>query len=349
MDASAPDCPPQIGLHAHLVRQPNPRVAPERPGREGLTAAAVEALAMRRGRVATRTRALTLALTLAASAATVTSSGAHEGGAVFAWGANYDAQLGHGTTATGSSLPLPVPLAPGRVSVSAGWAHSTAVGPEGMVQEWGNNAWGQAGNGTTVSPNRIPTPIPGLASIASASAGFSQVLALGSDGTVWELGGGTAGEPFQVMACVLGVCERTDTDGPGDTPSVVRGLSNVVAVAAGSDNLARLSDGTVWQWQTGASPTQVVGLTDISEIAVGTGARHLALRSDGNVWDLAGNGPTEPGSRDLAGRIGLTRRRAQPRAEGGRNSVGLGSELLGSTRQRHDAGLGAPGPGAGSR
>ncbi|MCA9199507.1 MAG: HYR domain-containing protein, partial [Planctomycetales bacterium] len=80
------------------------------------------------------------------------------------------------------------------------------------------------------------------------------------------------------------------------TPSVVAGLTNVIAVASGTFHVVALrQDGTVWAWganyygQLGdgttsdrTKPVQVSGLSNI--VAIASGSNHsLALRSDGTV------------------------------------------------------------------
>ena len=76
-------------------------------------------------------------------------------GRVFSWGANYDGQVGDGTT-TARSTPTAV-VAPSGVAfaaLAAGTAHSLAVATDGSVYAWGFNASGQLGTGTTTDAVR---------------------------------------------------------------------------------------------------------------------------------------------------------------------------------------------------
>jgi len=83
-------------------------------------------------------------------------------GGVLAWGLNSSGQLGNGTTTTGGctciSTPVAVSLPPGTTinAVAGGGRHSLALTPTGQVLAWGNNAYGQLGNGTTANSS---TPV----------------------------------------------------------------------------------------------------------------------------------------------------------------------------------------------
>jgi hypothetical protein len=174
---------------------------------------------------------------------------------------------------------------------------------EGISFAWGDNEFGELGNGTftTTGTDGIATPAPvsGLSNVVAIATGISHCLALKSDGTVWAWGDNTTGQLGN------GTFTTTGTDGIA-TPAPVSGLSNVVAIAGGGHSLALRSDGTVWAWgdnttgQLGngtfttsspygiATPAQVGGLSNVVAIAAG-GAFSLALRSDGTVWVWGNN------------------------------------------------------------
>jgi alpha-tubulin suppressor-like RCC1 family protein len=69
-------------------------------------------------------------------------------GTVQCWGQNQFWQLGNGTS-TNSTTPVRVSGISGGVGISAGWwHHSCALLGDNTVRCWGENQWGQLGNGT---------------------------------------------------------------------------------------------------------------------------------------------------------------------------------------------------------
>ena len=73
----------------------------------------------------------------------------------YCWGRDYYGELGNGTT-TGITGGYPSPVLVGSgthtfTAVSAGFHHSCAVGPGDLAYCWGDNTYGQLGNGTTAN------------------------------------------------------------------------------------------------------------------------------------------------------------------------------------------------------
>ena len=190
----------------------------------------------------------------------------------------------------------------GVIDNGSGGARATSAAPAMIVQAgqsprpvwvWGNNQYGQQGNGTIGTGSLTPVPMSGLNGIISVSCGYFFSLALRDDRTVWswgsnnygQLGDGTSGMNRLAPAHVVG---------PGGTGY----LSGIISICGGFyHSLALKSDGSVWAWgkndcgQIGdgtsginrLTPVQVKGLSGITAIA--SGAFHcLALRNDGTVW-----------------------------------------------------------------
>ena len=185
-----------------------------------------------------------------------------------------------------SSTPGRVSGLTGVIQVSAGVLHSLALRSDGTVWAWGNNWFGQLGNGTVTSTSAA-VRVTGLTGVIQVSAGGVHSLALRSDGTVWEWGDDGTAEYL--------------------TPVQVPGLTGVTKISAGGMfSLALRSDGTVWAWgrnqvgqlgdgTTAASrvPVQVTGLSQVTSIAAGYDAS-LATRTRGitaltSVWAWGGN------------------------------------------------------------
>jgi alpha-tubulin suppressor-like RCC1 family protein len=153
-------------------------------------------------------------------------------------------------------------------AVAAGEFHSLVLTADGVVWAWGENNFGQIGDGT--GSNR-PTPVQVLTNVKAIAAGRYFSLAIKQDGTVWRWGEGT-----------------------GTTPTQVSGLTDAVAIAAGqSHQLAVKADGTVWAWGTNnagqlgdgtttnrTTPVQVIGLRGVRRVAAGEDFS-LAVEDDG--------------------------------------------------------------------
>jgi len=133
---------------------------------------------------------------------------------------------------------LPVLAAPAIASlpviqVSGGY-HSLALKSDGTVWAWGDNYYGDLGDGTTTDRN-TPVQVSGLTGVTAISGGGQYSLALKSDGTVWAWGDNYHGK--------LGDGTTTDRY----TPVQLMGLTGVTAISGGEDHsLALKSDGTVW-------------------------------------------------------------------------------------------------------
>jgi alpha-tubulin suppressor-like RCC1 family protein len=246
-----------------------------------------------------------------------------------AWGDNTYGQLGDGTE-TSSRLPLEV-RAPKELTAIAGGSfqvqgHSLGLLASGVVLAWGGNEWGQLGGGSEIN-NNLPMEVKGLAEVTAIAAGDEFNLALLKDGTIraWgrndigQLGNGLTGPE---------TCEREPEHRRfpcSRTPVEVKGLKEVIAIAAGSEyGLALLKDGTVRAWgrndggqlgdgsATGPetcesgpegqhfydlcsrTPVEVKGLKEVAAIAAGA-FDGVALLSDGTVRDWGYNGDGELG------------------------------------------------------
>ena len=124
-------------------------------------------------------------------------------GTVYTWGANYFGQLGNGNTGTSSNVPVAVNTSGvlnGKTitQVAAGRSCSIALASDGTVYTWGNNAFGQLGNGNYTDSN-VPVAVntSGVLSgktITQVAAGYSHSIALASDGTVYTWGYNSDGQ-----------------------------------------------------------------------------------------------------------------------------------------------------------
>jgi uncharacterized protein (TIGR03437 family) len=207
---------------------------------------------------------------------------------VRAWGGNSQGELGNGVDSLTASRAIPGQVSGlnGVVAVMGGQSYSLALKGNGTVWSWGDNAYGELGNGSYTNSS-VPAQLNGLTGIVKIAGSAQYTVALKIDGTVWSWG------------YALG---EFDVGLNGNAPVQVGGLAGVSEIAAGSGHgLAVKSDGTVWAWgynyfgtlgngtNTDSDvPVQVSGLAGVSAVAAGA-AHSLALKSDGTVWAWGDN------------------------------------------------------------
>jgi alpha-tubulin suppressor-like RCC1 family protein len=220
-------------------------------------------------------------------------------GTVLAWGYNRDGELGDGTN---DDSPTPVRVKDfhdptgnlsGVEAIAAGSSHSLALKKDGTVWAWGDNFFGELGDGKTKTDSPKPVRASDLKGVRAIEGGGWFSLALKNDGSVWawgynqdgELGHGTATNAKETK------CENTAEAGSAQvrssctnspTPVRVSKLGGVQAIAAGSaHSLALKEDGTVWAW----------GANDQGQLGNGSktlGGNTLGINSPAKVKDLAG-------------------------------------------------------------
>jgi alpha-tubulin suppressor-like RCC1 family protein len=258
-------------------------------------------------------------------------------GTVECWGESYYGQLGNGS-ATGpqtcgsagacSTTPVAVSGLTGVRAIAAGDSHNCALLSDRTVQCWGDNTFGQLGDGMSTGPqscsaggtfgcSSTPVTVSGLSGALAITAGYGHTCALLSGGTLecWgdnaygELGNGSCTGPEQCDNPNGGFACST-------TPIAVPGLSSVTAMAAGTNGTymcVLLSGGSVECWGAGdlgelgngmttgpatctwgtfsytafTSPVSVSGITSATSVAAG-GDDSCALVADGGVecWGM---------------------------------------------------------------
>ncbi len=189
------------------------------------------------------------------------------------------------SNSTGISISVPAPVVIGHPSLLT----------------WGDNAWGELGNGTTNNSNH---PLPLAENVAAATAGTGHTLFVALDGRVWAVGNNAAGQ--------LG----DGTESQADTPVCV--LSNMLEVAAGADfsffltnssnygaSLLATGDGVSGQINEGFGPLATISrpafcegvssllasgsLTFVTAVAAGSSHDMLVL-SHGSLYGMGWDG-----------------------------------------------------------
>jgi alpha-tubulin suppressor-like RCC1 family protein len=109
-------------------------------------------------------------------------------GTVRAWGSNGSGTLGDGTDRHFSYIPVPVSNLSNVTAIAAGGSHSLALKQDRTAWAWGNNLYGQLGNGTDIDYSNVPVPVSNLSNVTAIAAGSIHSLALKQDSNVWTWG-----------------------------------------------------------------------------------------------------------------------------------------------------------------
>jgi len=205
-------------------------------------------------------------------------------GTVWHWGQNnYDITT-EDITITYIKIPVQISGLTDVVQITDGGFHSLTQKSDGTVWAWGNNTYGQLGDGI-ITYRCTALQVNGLNGIQQIASVYYHCVAVKSDETIWAWGLNNQGQ--------LGDGTTIDSS----IPIQVNGIVGAINVAVGYyHSLAVLKNGTVWAWgynnygQLGDgtttsrySPVQVSGLTDVIQVAAGK-SHSLALRSDGTIW-----------------------------------------------------------------
>ncbi len=211
-----------------------------------------------------------------------------ENGEVWAWGSNGDGQLGDGTE---DYIHVPVKSKiTGVKQISAGGfiqSHTVALKENGEVWTWGNNEYGQLGNGTDTSRS-LPVKV-NISGVKQISAGGRHTVALKENGEVW-----TWGQKW-----------KRNENGHATTEACLTpvkvGITDVKQVSAGLNFTVLLKEnGEVWAWgangdgQLGdgtkthrVTPVKV-NISGVKQVSAG-GHHTVALKENGEVWAWGNN------------------------------------------------------------
>jgi alpha-tubulin suppressor-like RCC1 family protein len=189
-------------------------------------------------------------------------------GTVMAWGSDEYGQLGNPIAEETeseqdiSSVPVPVEGLSAVTAIAAGAHHSLALLGDGSVMAWGEDEFGELGDGAIAPDHEAPVPVSGLSGVTAIAAGGEHSLALLAGGSVMTWGDNGRGELGNASPAEL-----------SDVPVTVTGLGEVAGISAGG--LHDLAFGEAIPSVTDVSPNigATAGGTPVSLTGVGfTGA-----------------------------------------------------------------------------
>lgn len=194
--------------------------------------------------------------------------------------------------------------------VSVSGAHACALRATGELYCWGDNTFGQLGDGTYTTTN--DPVLAKLDGVLSVSAGeFQTCVIAGNGGFCWgraldgQLGDGSTNHE---------VCNGIVNETCSVTPVAIQGLSNPKHVAAGLNGACAVDEtgrAFCWGWHSeitgsGASPiaVEIPGIGEVNQVFAGYtrgcaytssgGARCWGDGSTGALGDGTTNSPTAP-------------------------------------------------------
>lgn len=182
-------------------------------------------------------------------------------GSLWMWGSNSRGQLGKEGVGNQNaqdrvgSLPLqdiPVKIMDNVAAVSLGSMHTAAIQTDGSLWMWGNNEYGQLGNGRKYNTDNGPfdrfyqsVPVRVMDDVNAVSLGGSHTAVIKSDGSLWMFGDNGMG---QLGNGYTG--DRMINQGRGDFPVQtvpMKLMDGVASVSSGSfHTIIVKTDGSVW-------------------------------------------------------------------------------------------------------
>jgi alpha-tubulin suppressor-like RCC1 family protein len=222
-------------------------------------------------------------------------------GHLYAWGDNSYGTLGNGTSVTFSDTPvmvsLPIGVTP--VAIAGGFETGYAIGSDGHLYAWGDNFYGELGNG--LSPTNSSTPVlvslPTGVTAKAIAGGGGFALAIGSDGHLYSWGlnsNGALGDGSTINSTTPVLVSLPS----GVTPTAIAG-GGAAAYAIGSDghlyswglnSSGQLGNGSNTDSSTpvlvslpsGVTPSTIAAGSGTG--AVGSGGAAYAIGSDGHLY-----------------------------------------------------------------
>jgi alpha-tubulin suppressor-like RCC1 family protein len=199
-------------------------------------------------------------------------------GTVMAWGDNSGGELGIGSSAQDSDVPVAIPGLSGVKAIAAGTLHALALLSDGTVMAWGENIAGELGTGEHgATESGVPVRVQAIRSAVGVAAGYEHSAAVLANGTVLTWGSNQFGQ--------LGIATRNFLS--SDDPIAAFRISGAASVSAGElFTVALLGSGTAAAWGTDSdgelgdgmtndpevpAPVSVSGLTGATQLSAGGG------------------------------------------------------------------------------
>lgn len=221
-----------------------------------------------------------------------------EDGEIYTWGENESGQLGNGVVGNRVISPQKVELSANITKIESGMNHSMVLDDSGNVYAWGNNLYGQLGDGTN-EDKCTPIMLESINNIKDVIAGYNHTIFIKNNDGIYICGNNEYGQ--------LGVGTTENSNLPikisnqYESVLISGGLSHTIENNAkgniyvwGLNSSRQLGNGYNTPNNSVAEPTEVYGLENIVSIECGI-YHSLALDNDGTVWSWGYNSHSQLG------------------------------------------------------
>ncbi|MFH0888442.1 MAG: tetratricopeptide repeat protein [Planctomycetota bacterium] len=159
-------------------------------------------------------------------------------GTLWTWGCSLFGQLGDGLPNHNRNRPMQIGTDTDWAAMVSNNASITALKKNGTIWTWGNNNFGQLGDGTWIDRN-VPVQMGIDTDWAMIQAGGGNFMALKSDGSLWAWGANGSGQ--------LGIGTKTNKNIPTQV-GTDKNWQTIVFAGLSNSSAAFKNDGSVWIW-----------------------------------------------------------------------------------------------------
>lgn len=178
--------------------------------------------------------------------------------------------------------------------IASGYNFTVTLAPDGTVWAWGDNVYGQLGNGNNTDSS-VPIQVSNLSNIVAIAAGFYHAMALRADGTVWawgyngygQLGQGGSDSANRNLPVQVGALSGVGSIACGGYTSYAITRPNSALYAWGYNASGQVGNGATLPGANVFSPVSV--LSTVRKVT-GGGLHALAIRLDGTLYGWGDNG-----------------------------------------------------------